>query len=67
MAPGRKCWGTKTVKVPTAREASKIFTDHTILIGSEFDKTLYKHDKQVTGVPTVHSDFQKFKCQRGAQ
>ena len=66
MALGKKCWGIKIVKVPTAREASKIFTDHTFLIGPEFDKTLKKRDKQVTEVPTVHSNFQKFKCRRGA-
>ena len=57
--------GTKIVKVPTASEASKIFGDHTFLIGSKFDKILQKHDEQVTKVPTVHSNFQKFKCRRG--
>ena len=29
MAPGKKCWGTKTVRVPTVSEASKIFRGHT--------------------------------------
>ena len=33
MAPGKKCWGTKTVRVPTASEASQSFTDHTFQIG----------------------------------
>ena len=32
--------GTKIVNVPTAREASKVFTDHTFLIRSKFNKTL---------------------------
>ena len=31
--------GTKIVKVPTASETSKIFTDHTFL-GSKLDKTV---------------------------
>ena len=30
--------GAKIIKVPTASEASKIFTGHTLLIGSKFDK-----------------------------
>ena len=30
----------KIVKVPTASEASNVFTDHTFLIGSKFDKNL---------------------------
>ena len=38
---GRNSGGrAKIVKVPTANEESKIFTDHTFLIGSKFDKTL---------------------------
>ena len=37
---GGNSGGDKTVKVPTASEARKIFTDHTFLIGSKFDKTL---------------------------
>ena len=32
--------GDKIVKVPTASEKSKIFTDHTFLIGSKVDKAL---------------------------
>ena len=65
MAPGKKCWGGKALRVPTAREASKIFTGHTFQIGLKCDYTLYKHNKQVTRVPTVHKNFQKFKCRRG--
>ena len=37
---GRNAGGTKIVKVPTASEASRIFTGHIFLIGSKFDKTL---------------------------
>ena len=51
--------------MPTASEASKIFTGHTFQIGLKCDYTLYKHNKQVTRVPTVHKNFQKFKCRRG--
>ena len=40
MAPGKKCWGAKTVRVPTASEASKIFTGHTFQIGLKCDYTL---------------------------
>ena len=68
MAPGNKCWGgAKTARVPTASEASKIFTGHThtFQIGLKCDYTLKKHNKQVTRVPTVHRNFQKFKCPRG--
>ena len=40
MLPGKKCWGDKIVKVPTASEASKLFADYTSLISSKFHKTL---------------------------
>ena len=59
--------GAKALRVPTASEASKIFTGHTFQIGLKCDYTLYKHNKQVTRVPTVHKNFQKFRCRRGAQ
>ena len=56
---GRNAGGTKIVKVPTASEASKIFKDHTFLIGSKFAKTLLKI------VLTVPCNFQKCKFRRG--
>ena len=62
---GRNAGGTKTVRVLTASEVSKIFTDHTFKIGLKCDYTLYKHNKQVTEVTTVHRNFQKFKCRWG--
>ena len=37
---GRNAGGAKTVRVPTASEASKIFTDHTFKIGLKCDYTL---------------------------
>ena len=57
---------TKTVKVPTVSEAREIFTDHTFLIGSKFDKTVKKYEKQVMEVPTVYSNFLKFSEVLGA-
>ena len=66
MAPGKDAEGTKIVKVRTASEVSKSFTNHTFLIGSKFDKTLQKRYKQVTEVPTVHSNF-KIQVPTGAQ
>ena len=53
--------GTKFVKVPTAREVSKIFTDHTFLISQNSTKL----SKNITGVPTVHSNFQKIQMPTG--
>ena len=37
---GRNAGGAKTVRVPTASEASKIFTGHTFQIGLKCDYTL---------------------------
>ena len=34
--------------------------------GLKIRQNFLKHDNQVTEVPTVHSNFQKFKCRRGA-
>ena len=62
---GRNAWGTKTVRVLTDREPSKIFTDHTFQNCLKCDYTLQKHNKQVTELRTVHSNFQKLKCRRG--
>ena len=59
---GINAGGTKTVRVPAASEARKIFTDHTFKIGLKCHYTLYKHNKQVTEVSTVHRIFQKIKC-----
>ena len=59
--------GAKLVKLPTASEASKIFTDYTFVIDSKFDKTLQKHDKQVTKVPAVHRNFEKIQVPTGTQ
>ena len=62
---GRNAGGTKTVRVPTASEASKIFTGHTFQIGLKCDYTLKKHNKQVTKVPTVHRNFSKIQVPTG--
>ena len=37
---GRNAGGTKTVRMPTASDATKIFTDHTFQIGLKCDYTL---------------------------
>ena len=37
--------GAKALRVPTASEASKIFTGHTFQIGLKCDYTLYKHNE----------------------
>ena len=42
VAPGKNCWGTKIFKLPTVSEASKIFMDHTFLIGSNMTSKLQK-------------------------
>ena len=38
----------------------KTFMDHTFQTGFKCDYTLYKHNKQIKDMPTVHRNFKKF-------